>query len=259
MIHLRYTTLLLIYILQLLMILVKAFVHASSIGMRPCRQRALKLFSSPVHDDRSFKVNLKLPIVQLYKYEELVAEIICGVDYNTAISKLNALLSQYKNDSSIQSLEYISWPVDNLYSETSLVKYLSSERYTALKLYRTQCQMCQKFDSTFQGFARSSLYSHIRWLQADVDSLPDLKEELISRLSGQSKTMNVISSSSDKDDCVECANTGFLNCPICVGVGHLMKGQIAVFCPECLGNKELLLATYKHECRIITILIYTII
>ena len=194
------------------------------------------IISSQLNGDSDFKSNVKLPIVQVYENQELVGEFFFGGDYESSISKLNAFLSPFKSamydESSSSKLEYISWPVDNVYSDVLLQKYVSSERYVAVKMYRSQCQICQKFDSTYQDLAKSPYFAHIRWLQGDLDSLQDTKKNLITRLSGKTSKN---SDNNFDEDCLTCQNNGFVTCSGCGGVGHVMKGEVAVICSQCLG------------------------
>jgi hypothetical protein len=199
------------------------------------------LFGSEKREESS----TKLPILQLYEDRELVAEFICGVDYDASLSKIKAFLSQYRNYEALDAMSYTSCPVDNVYSENLLEDYLRVQKLVVLKIYRNQCKFCQIFDPVFCDLAKDPLFNHIRWLQLDVDALPKFKSELTKRLSGKTAEESDLTS-----DCITCGNSGFVVCSSCKSLGFIQKSDVAIICPNCLGHLKFPSLT-QDECMLL--------
>ena len=212
-----------------------AFNHRSS-SFIYSKKRLKPLRSSTSNNEPK----IKLPILQVYNQKELVSEFIVGNDFEGSMSKFQSFISSYSKEMLAQSngekLNYMSWPIENVYAESTLDAFLSMDRLVVLKIYRDQCKQCQKLEPIYFDFAKSQEMSHFRWIQADVENLPLFKSKLKTRLSGNSDNSG--------KDCETCCNTGFVSCNNCKNSGIVARGTLTVICPVCMGTS---FTIYFHE------------
>lgn len=180
------------------------------------------------------KENLvKLPIIQIIKDDEMIAEFVCGNDFPTAVEKFYSTLSSLEKQVTSDSLSLSgNYGVRNMYSEDQLSNELKScSNYVVLKLFREGCKKCALLDPIIDDLSRDSVYSKFVFLQAEVSNIETYTSNMKNRLMGLrgGKT----------DDCATCLNSGFINCVECEGKGFLLKGTIAAFCPACSGYKKM--------------------
>jgi thiol-disulfide isomerase/thioredoxin len=188
---------------------------------------------------------VKLPILQLFKRNELVGEFICGNDLATSIDRFKATLPTLEPKGTPSS-EGTS--LQTVYSDDQLERSMSSTEFPViLKLYRDGCKKCAKLEPVYEELSRAPEYSNFIWLQAEVSNVAIHTKKLKERLLGLKPT------SFDEavkmiEDCVTCNSTGFVGCPECQGVGYIQKGEVAVFCPTCVGYKKIRCGTCGGKC-----------
>lgn len=162
-----------------------------------------------------------------------MTEFIIGNDVEGALVKLQAFISSYSKETFSQfdgvDLKYMSWPIENVYSEQSLDAYLSLDTFVILKLFRNNCKQCIKFEPIFYEYAKDSSMRHFRWVQADVDNVPTYVTNLKARLSGKANTGEA------GKYCETCSSTGFISCISCKNSGVVARGELTLICPDCLG------------------------
>ena len=180
---------------------------------------------------------IRLPIVQVYEKNELIAEFIIGNEFKTSVIKFQSFMNSYGKDSrgrlGTMDLTYQSWPIDNAYSESLIRAFTALDTIVALKIFRDQCEHCKLLEPIFYDMAKSAEFSHIRFIQANIDNIPVFKADMKMRLSGKqisedSRTRNEI--------CETCANSGYVVCTSCEGAGTVERGVNVLFCAECMGN-----------------------
>ena len=169
---------------------------------------------------------IKLPIIQIYQHGEMRCEFICGNNVEESIKRLKATLSGLAVPASSSD---VSPSVMNIYSDSQLVSEINENRgYTTavLKIFRHGCKKCHQIEPIYNSMATDSSY---KWLQAEVENIPDYVVDLKKRLRNETKKV---------EDCVTCANTGFISCSACDSTGVLQKGTTAVYCSNCTGYKK---------------------
>ncbi len=169
---------------------------------------------------------IKLPIIQIYQNGEMRSEFICGNNVEESIKRLKATLSGL----AIPANTVGSSPmVMNIYSDSQLVSEIGENRgyiTTVLKIFRHGCKKCHQIEPIYNSMAMDPTH---KWLQAEVDNIPEYVVDLKKRLRNESNKV---------DDCVTCANTGFISCSVCYSTGVLHKGTTAVYCSNCTGYKK---------------------
>ena len=189
---------------------------------------------------------VKLPILQLFKKNELVGEFICGNDLATSIDRFKATLPTLQTKGSPPS-EGAS--LQTVYSDDQLERTISStEEPVILKLYRDGCKKCAKLEPVYEELSRAPEYANFQWLQAEVSNVATHTKNLKERLLGLKPTSFGDAATAVIEDCVTCNSTGFVGCPECRGAGYIQRGEVAVFCPTCVGYKKIRCGTCGGKC-----------
>lgn len=170
---------------------------------------------------------VKLPIVHIYKNEELVAEFVCGGDVAGSYSKIKATLALFKAIPETIDKPVSFLGVDSIYDDSQLFDEIKRNEYSVFKLFRTGCKKCGIFEPLYVEL--SANYPKLRWLQGNVEYLPKFVQTLKERLTGGDSSVN---------ECQVCQSSGFIPCSECVGVGHVSRGTMSITCPTCVGNKR---------------------
>lgn len=129
-----------------LLVLLSSFLLESSEGLRV--RTLISSSSNPdISSESDLKNPVKLPIIQVCRREELIGEFVCGSDLSFGIKKFNAfMLSLSRSESPAMKIiskeDYISWPVDNIYSDSLLLNELRSNEISIIKLFRLGCTKC---------------------------------------------------------------------------------------------------------------------
>lgn len=174
----------------------------------------------------STNAKVKLPIVHIYKNQELIAEFVCGGDVAGSYSKIKATLGLIKSDPETID-KPVSFGIDSIYDDSQLSDEIKRNEYAVFKLYRTGCKKCGIFEPLYIELSAS--YPKLRWLQGNVEYLPKFVELLKERLTGGDSSVQ---------DCSVCQSTGFMPCTECSGVGIVSRGTMSITCPTCVGNKR---------------------
>jgi len=172
------------------------------------------------------KETIKLPIIQIYQNGQMRSEFICGNNVEESVKRLKATVSGLAKPLDTMGA---SSAVLNIYSDSQLLNEISENNgYTStiLKIFRHGCKKCLQIEPTFISMTEDA--SH-KWLQAEVDNIPDYVASLKKRLRNESNKV---------DNCVACSNTGFIPCNVCDSTGVLQKGTTAVYCNDCTGYKK---------------------
>jgi len=168
---------------------------------------------------------IKLPIIQIYQNGAMHSEFICGNNVEESIRKLKATLAGLVKSSVGEN----AGAVTNIYSDSQLLSEISENSgytSTVLKIFRHGCKKCHQIEPIYNSMAADVMH---KWLQAEVDNIPDYAVDLKKRLRNDSTKI---------DNCVACSNTGFIPCNVCDSTGVLQKGSTAVYCNNCTGYKK---------------------
>ena len=184
---------------------------------------------------------VQLPIVQLFDEGELQLEIVFGKSVMESIAKLTSVLKLRCCEQSVSKsndgASSNSGRVDTVYSDSMLNDYISSNRPTILKLYRTHCRQCALMELSFLQLA--GIYQEqYHWVQASLDNVPEYLQLTRHRLSGK-RGNNKENSLGIPVDCVRCGNTGFVLCSKCLGSGQTRRGSMTLSCPICVGHGKI--------------------
>ena len=184
----------------------------------------------------------RLPIIQLYKNNVLLCEFFMGNDLERESQKFKAFMSTFDKTfmdrvltlEDAPSPKFLSYPFENVYDERTISMYTALDRIVVLKLYRHDCKRCQQVEPMLRDIVTADQYSHIRFLQGNVDDLPHFKDAMRKRLSGKDEGIDVSKSYS----CDVCGNTGFVLCTTCEGSGIVQRGENFLTCSKCTGKKK---------------------
>ena len=182
-----------------------------------------------------------LPIIQVYENNVLLSEFFIGNDPEGSLQKFRAFMSSFSRDSKDRlqiikdtpTLKYISYPIENAYTEHMISSFTASDPIVVLKLYRSQCKRCQQLEPVFRDIATTDLHSHIRFIQGNIDDMPGFKLTLKQRLSGKDNNIGDVVTS-----CGTCGNSGTVSCVTCSGNGIVRRGKNFLMCPTCTGKKR---------------------
>jgi thiol-disulfide isomerase/thioredoxin len=128
---------------------------------------------------------IKLPIVQVFKSEELIGEFICGSDLAGAPQKLEVFLNGISKLDGGASGSSSCGSIDNIYSDEHFEDVLHrSDNYVIVKLYRQGCKKCEAFDPMYEKLSAAPQFDALRWYQVDVSYLDNYMKSLKKRLTG---------------------------------------------------------------------------
>ena len=157
----------------------------------------------------------KLPIIQVFGSDGLKTEFICGNDIDIELKKFSSYISAFSRElntdtSYLPKIEYIKWPIDNIYSDDKLESVIRSQEMSVVELYRSGCKKCQvvvyfsfvlltatvtdtfrilfqKTDEFFEKFAKLPTMQKIHWFKCNVEHVPVYTQKLKRMLAGYSE------------------------------------------------------------------------
>ena len=148
------------------------------------RSRSLRLKDANNVEQSGSKSSIKLPIVQLIdEKQEMLAEFVCGNDLSLALDKLRATL---KTLSGFGPSDICETYVSNVYSDEQLTSlFIHGEKLLILKIYRDGCKKCTAMEPKWVELADEFKSPRFKWLQAEVQNIPEYTAALKLRLKGE--------------------------------------------------------------------------
>ena len=147
--------------------MVNSFYHPTThgVGVRTGKAYLLKMSDGREENEPA----IKLPIVQVFKSAEMVAEFICGNDIDSSITMLENYMPTLKEAGAPPG------SIETIYSEEQLESSIASNKKTIVKIFREGCKKCVILDPKFENWATDESMGgdSVAWLQANVDYIPD--------------------------------------------------------------------------------------
>ena len=89
----------------------------------------------------------KLPIIKVVGSENLDVEFVIGNNMEIELKKFSYYISAFTRDLNAKAeykpkLEYVKWPIDNIYTDEKLESILNSREVSVIKFYRNGCRKC---------------------------------------------------------------------------------------------------------------------
>jgi hypothetical protein len=193
-----------------------------------CIERFSNSFEVADSTKNNRDVDIKLPIVQLYRKSELTGEFFFGEDIEETLRKLEYTLKT-NLPTSILAPDINKNQKKNLYSYNQLKETIQSQDSIILFIQRLTCFRCNQIQPPFEKIISNY---NIQYYSINIDDNPEFLDEIRFRISGYF-------SGKIKEFCTICNNTSYEICPECDALGYVQRNNIAVFCPQCTGYKKI--------------------
>lgn len=178
-------------------------------------------------------LSLKIPIVQLIRRNEVIAEVIFNrLTFDSDLMKLNSVMRlQTKSMQNTENTIASQSSIVNVYDDMMLHRCVQEDSISVLKLFTVGCELCISLEAEYERLSKE--YSGLfPFYQADVTHVPHHVQITAASLEGKLRNGAAVR------HCRKCLGTGIETCSVCSGEGYLMHGDIAVICSECGGKKQ---------------------